>query len=63
MRGLLTPELLELYQTLRSARNSVAHGQAAMPNEGESAEFVRQILCLNQTLHRILWDMRNKPAG
>jgi hypothetical protein len=41
-RDLITPSLLELYQTLRLARNSMAHGTADLPNEAEAQEYMMQ---------------------
>ncbi|MCP3475609.1 hypothetical protein NLM33_35635 [Bradyrhizobium sp. CCGUVB1N3] len=41
-RGYVTKDLIVLYRSLRNARNAIAHGEADMPNEAESLEFVRQ---------------------
>jgi len=47
MRVLLTrnfvgQEEFELYQSLRAARNAMAHGQSNLPNDAEALEFLRQ---------------------
>lgn len=41
-RELVTNELVELYNSLRNARNAIAHGESNLPNEGEAMEFGRQ---------------------
>jgi len=47
MRVLLTRDFIghedyELYLSLRSARNAMAHGQSNLPNDAEAMEFLRQ---------------------
>lgn len=49
-RDLIVPELIELYSTLRQARNAAAHGALFVLSETETSEFVRQALHLNLAL-------------
>ena len=53
-RDLASAECIELYDNLRNARNAVAHGQAAMPNEAESLEYKRQAIYLDAILRTLL---------
>lgn len=41
-REFVTTEMVELYRSLRTARNAIAHGEANLPNDAESIEFTRQ---------------------
>jgi hypothetical protein len=62
-RGIVTPELLELYNTLRLARNSIAHGKADLPNEAETQEYIMQAGLLAGMLRVIaakLRELKNK---
>jgi hypothetical protein len=59
MRTLMNKEYvsgdcIELYDNLRLARNSVAHGQAAMPTVAESLEYQRQADYLDGILNKVL---------
>jgi hypothetical protein len=49
-RDYVSREMIDLYRSLRDARNAIAHGQAEMPNEAESFEFVRQASYLHALL-------------
>jgi hypothetical protein len=49
-RGYVTKDIVELYRSLRTARNAIAHGQAGMPSEAESLEFARQASFLDAAL-------------
>jgi hypothetical protein len=53
-RELPSDDCIEVYDNLRLARNAVAHGKAAMPTVGESLEYVRQAICLNDELTHVL---------
>jgi hypothetical protein len=57
-RGYVTKELVDLFKSLRTARNAIAHGQADMPNEAESFEFVRQAAFLDAGLRIALGAMK-----
>jgi hypothetical protein len=59
-RDLVAPQLVELFETLRQGRNAVAHGSTSMPNEAETAEFMRQALYLNIALYQVLKSLRGK---
>jgi hypothetical protein len=62
-RDLVTPDVVELYNTLRTGRNAIAHGQAKLPNEAESLEFIRQAEFLNASLIRAMSQLQiNKKA-
>lgn len=55
-REFVPREMIDLYRSLREARNAIAHGQADMPNEAESFEFVRQA----EYLHTLLVSALDK---
>jgi hypothetical protein len=57
-RGYVTKELVDLFKSLRTAKNAIAHGQAEMPNEAESLEFVRQASFLDAGLRIALDAMK-----
>lgn len=51
--GLVPEDCIELYGNLRDARNGVAHGKAAMPNEAESLEYQRQAIYMDAILRTV----------
>jgi hypothetical protein len=65
-RELVSEDCIELYTNLRLARNAVAHGQAAMPNEAESLEYRRQATYMDAILRTVVQKLeQNKkdPAA
>ena len=56
-RDLLSDDCIEVYNNLRLARNAVAHGKAAMPTVGESLEYVRQAMYLQDKISRVLEEL------
>jgi hypothetical protein len=62
-RDLITPDLLELYNTLRLGRNAVAHDGAPLPNEAEILEFVRQSVFLNLSLYAVLKKLKAEGSN
>jgi hypothetical protein len=59
-RDLISPEILELYNTLRSARNLIAHERGTPPNEAETLEYVHQSAFLNAALYRVLSKIKHE---
>ena len=53
-RELVSEDCIELYSNLRLARNAVAHGQAAMPNEAEGLEYRRQAAYMDAILRTVV---------
>jgi hypothetical protein len=64
-RDLISPDIMDLYHTLRLARNAVANGQA-FPNNAQVIEYIRQSAFLRgvlQTVQEKLKDNKiNKKA-
>ncbi|QOZ55154.1 hypothetical protein [Bradyrhizobium sp. CCBAU 53338] len=48
--GHIPMEAVDLYETLRKARNAIAHGEAQIPNAAEALEFARQASSLRGLL-------------
>jgi hypothetical protein len=63
-RELVGRDMVELYDSLRTARNAIAHGEADLPKDGESLEFMRQanylVFALLEVASRIKAD-KGKP--
>jgi hypothetical protein len=58
-RDLLTPEVSQLFVSLKAARNSAAHGRF-QPTDNEAAEYVRQAEVLKEALKAVARDFPEK---
>jgi hypothetical protein len=58
-KGLIGHDLISLYESLRSARNAVAHG--ATPSMEEVRVFLRNVLVLHLALQKALKHLKDTP--
>ena len=62
-RELVSEDCIDLYTNLRLARNAVAHGQSAMPNEAESLEYRRQAAYMDAILRTVVQKLEQDKKG